>query len=134
MVKNLDIRLLNINGLFLALVCLVPFTTLLLGEYPQFQTPIIIYSINIILIGLVLIGIRSYVINSKNIETIELTQKDKRHGLIRLSLPIFLNILAIPVSFYATSFALYLIIISIAVHYLPGLVDGVDKVIPGKEY
>src|SRR5437763_1855357 len=50
--KNIDINLLTINGIFLFLVGLVPFTTQLAGTYNSISLAVSIYAANLILIGL----------------------------------------------------------------------------------
>lgn len=117
--KNIDIRLTNINALFLALVALVPFSAQLLGAYSHTQIAIFVYGLHIILLGLTLWWMRDHVIKSKYIENNEITERDLRHSTIRLAVPIICSIIAILLSFINTTLSLALYTFAIAFNLLP---------------
>jgi len=104
--KNVDIRLSNLSAFFLLFVCLVPFSSHLLGVYYNTEFAIILFAINIILIGLSLFAMRRYVIQSSSIETTPYTKTENEHANMRILLPVFVAIVAIIVSFFHKEIAL----------------------------
>ncbi len=97
--KNIDTHLTNLNAIFFLFIALVPFSTSLLGEYSNNQLSIIIFGIHTIIIGICLFAIRRYVLNSKEIENIEVDNDQIRRGTIRIFVPILSALLAIILSF-----------------------------------
>jgi uncharacterized membrane protein len=111
--KNIDIRFSNLNGFFLFLVALVPFSSHFLGSYLNYKTSIIFFAINIILIGISLFRMRKYVIQSKTIENIPFTKTENEHANMHILFPVYSAFIAIFVSFYSPSFAIFLFTIAI---------------------
>lgn len=104
--KNVDIRLSNLSALFLFFVGLVPFSSHLIGTYNHTQVAIVLFGINIILIGLSLWAMRRYVIKSSAIETTPFTKTENEHANMRILLPVGIAIIAIIVSFFHKEIAL----------------------------
>lgn len=117
--KNIDIRLTNINALFLALVALVPFSSQLLGLYSHTQIAITVYGLHVILLGATLWWMRDYVLKSKYIENTEISVRDLRHSTLRLAVPIICSVLAILISFINTTLSLALYTFAILFNLLP---------------
>lgn len=111
--KNVDIRLSNLSALFLFFVGLVPFSSHLLGSYNHTQTAIIIFGVNIILIGISLWSMRRYVIKSSEIENTPFTKTENEHANMRILLPVVIAIIAIIVSFFHKEIALVFFTIAI---------------------
>ena len=111
--KNIDISFSTINGAFLFLVALVPFSSHLLGEYIDSKVAIAIFAINIILIGLVLFRMRKYAIKSDTIENTPFTKTEDEHANMHILFPVISAVIAIAVSFYSTNIAIVLFTISI---------------------
>ena len=111
--KNIDITLTNINAVFFLFVGLVPFSTSLLGGETGLELPIIIFSFNVIMIGLCLYVMRNYVFRSPHIKNIEVSHTEIMRGTIRTLVPVFFAILAIPLCFFSKGLALTLLTLSI---------------------
>lgn len=111
--KNIDISFSTINGVFLFLVALVPFSSHLLGEYIDSKVAIIVFAINIVLIGLVLFRMRKYAIKSDTIENTPFTKTEDEHANMHILFPVISAIIAITVSFYNTNIAIVLFTIAI---------------------
>ena len=111
--KNIDTRFSNLNGVFFFFVALVPFSARLLGQYANYETAIIIFALNIILIGISLFRMRSYVIKSRTIENIPFTKKENEHANMHILFPVAAAIFAIGVSFFSYSLALSLFTVAI---------------------
>jgi len=134
--KNIDIRLTNHNALFLFFIGLIPFTTHLLGRYSYTQLAICLYGLNIILIGLSLARMRSYIVKSDRIDNLEITIKSNRHANIRLLVPVICALIAIGVGFINTEISMGLFTLLILFNLTPAGADSVDyliRIIEGKE-
>lgn len=104
--KNIDIRLSNLSALFLLLVCLIPFSSHLLGIYNETQFSIVFFAINTILIGITLFLMRRYVIRSSTIENTPFTVIENKHANTRILLPVLVALISIVVSFFHKELAL----------------------------
>jgi uncharacterized membrane protein len=120
--KNINRNLLYLNMLFMSFVCLLPFSSHLLGTYPESQLAVAFYSVNVMIIGAMIYIIREYVTGSKSIENNELDKYDKLYGKIRIMLTMGLPLLAIASSFYNTYISISIIILSVLINVTPGIV------------
>jgi uncharacterized membrane protein len=111
--KNVDPMLTNINALFFMLISLVPFSASVLGEYSRNELSIIIFSVHVILIGLVLYWMRRYVLYSPHIQNPEITKREIRGSTIRTLVPVVCALIAIPLSFYSIKLALTLLTLAV---------------------
>lgn len=125
--KNIDVNLLNINGLFLFLVGLVPFTTHLAGTYHELPLAITIYAINIILIGGTLLGMREYVERSQSIESVSRTASQRRAATVRTVTPMIFAAIAIPLSFINTNLAFAILLSAVLYNLLNNASDLVHS-------
>lgn len=111
--KNIDIQFSNINGIFLFLVALVPFSSHFLGNYLYSKTAVIFFALNIILIGITLFKMRRYVIKSETIENLPFTKIENEHANMHILFPVMSSVIAIAVAFYSTNIAILLFTIAI---------------------
>jgi uncharacterized membrane protein len=111
--KNIDVQFSNINGVFLFLVALVPFSSHFLGNYLYSKTAVIFFAMNIILIGISLFRMRQYVIKSETIENLPFTKTENEHANMHILFPVISSVAAIAVAFYSTSIAILLFTIAI---------------------
>lgn len=115
--KNIDVPLTNINAVFFLFVGLVPFSTSLLGRASNLELPIIIFSINVILIGFCLYLMRNYVFRSPHIQNIEVSHEEIKRGTIRTFVPILFATIAIPLCFWSKNLALALLTFAILFNF-----------------
>ena len=115
--KNVDMTLTNINAVFFLFVGMVPFTTSLLGSASTVELPIIIFSMNVILIGLCLYVMRNYVFKSHHIKNPEISHAEIVRGTIRTLVPVFFAIIAIPLCFFNKTLALTLLTLAILFNF-----------------
>lgn len=115
--KNIDMTLTNINAAFFLFVGLVPFSASLLGHKANLELPIIIFSINVILIGLCLYIMRNYVFRSPQIKNIEVAHAEITRGTIRTLVPVFFAILAIILCFFSKNLALILLTLAVVFNF-----------------
>ena len=131
--KNVDLRLTNINAIFLLFVALVPFSTSLLSSYSQSQVAIAVYALNIILIGLALFWMRRHVFRSKTIERVEISPRDKHNGTVRILVPVVSAIGAVLLSFVNTKLSLFLFTFAILFNLSASSTSLVNKIIGVKD-
>lgn len=117
---NLTRKMAYLNMPFLMAVALIPFSTLLLGEYPTSQLAIAVYGMNITLTGALLFIIFRYAIKAKDIQNAPLSRKDIFFGNIRILLPPLTTLVAIPVSFMNTQAAIAIFIVVVVFNFIPG--------------
>jgi uncharacterized membrane protein len=127
--KNLDVNLVNLNIVFLLLVGVVPYTTHLLGLYPQTQAAIIVYAVNIILIGLLLWAMRAYIDYSEKIKSENRTTDQRINANIRLFTPIICAAIAILLCFLNTWLAFGVILLGIAFNLLNNTAELTRKIL-----
>ena len=123
--KIINRTLLYLNMLFLSFVCLLPFSSHLLGTYPESQLGVGFYSVNVMIIGAMIYIIREYIINSKQIENNQLDKFDRLYGKVRIMLTMGLPLLAILFSFVNTYISIGIIILSVIINVTPGLIAWV---------
>jgi uncharacterized membrane protein len=111
--KNIDLMLTNINALFFMLISLIPFSASLLGQYHTNVLSVIVFGSHIILIGLTLFWMRSYVFYSDHIKNPEITHREIRGSTIRTLVPVIFAMIAIGIAF--TDIKLSLLIFTLAV-------------------
>jgi len=117
--KNIDATLTNINGLFFMFVSLVPFSASLLGSFSNNELAIAIFGIHIILIGMCLYMMRRYVLFSDHIKNPEITVHEIKGSTIRTLVPVIFALIAIPLSFYSTTFSLTLFTLAVIFNLFP---------------
>jgi uncharacterized membrane protein len=111
--KNIDVHFTNLSGVFLFLVALVPFSSDFLGRYLYSKTGVILFAINIILIGMSLYKMRQYAIKSETIENTPFTKTENEHANMHILFPVISAVISIAVAFYSTKIAIVLFTISI---------------------
>lgn len=117
--KSINLSFTNYNAIFFFFVALIPFSSRLLGSYSHTQVSIFVFAINIIAISLSLYEMRSYARDSANIENEEIDRKEERHAFMRILFPAYCALVAIVISFFSTTLALFLLTVSILYNLLP---------------
>lgn len=111
--KNVDSLLTNINALFFMLISLIPFSSSVLGKFPDNELSIIIFGAHISLIGLSLYWIRRYVFYSPHIKNPEISKREIRRSTIRTLVPVIFALVAIPLSFWSIKTSLILFTLAV---------------------
>ena len=102
----------------------------MLGRYSDTQVGVTILGLNTICIGLTLMFMRRYILQSKDIENAEeaTTARNMRHGTIRTLVPVIVSALAIVLSFANIQVALLLFTIAVLFNLIPQSASWVDKI------
>jgi len=127
--KNIDVNVLTINGIFLFLVGLIPFTTQLAGSYSSSPIALSFYALNIILIGSTLLFMRGYIEKSEKIDNLERTLEQRQGAFIRTMLPLSFAAISIPLSFISTKLAFSMLIFGVLFNLYNNAADLTRKVV-----
>lgn len=117
--KNIDTTLTNINGLFFMFVSLIPFSASLLGHFSTNELAITIFGLHIVAIGICLYWMRRYVFFSPHIKNPEITEHEIKGSTIRILVPMLFALIAIPLSFYNTTFSMALFTFAVVFNLFP---------------
>ena len=124
--KNIDTTFTNINAVFFFFVGLVPFSSHLLGTYSTYPAAVVVFSMNVILIGVTLLWMRVYAASAPSIENTEVTDLEERHSYIRILFPVFAAFVAIILSMFDTHLALTVLTLGILFNLLRSSTHQVD--------
>ena len=111
--KNIDSLLTNINALFFMLISLIPFSASILGQFGKNELSVIIFGAHIILIGLTLFWMRSYVLYSEHIKNPEISKREIHGSTIRTLVPVVFALIAMPLSFFSIKLCLSLFTLAV---------------------
>jgi uncharacterized membrane protein len=111
--KNVDLTLTNINAIFFMLISLVPFSASLLGGFSTNELSIIIFGAHIILIGLTLYWMRSYVFYSESIKNPEIPKREVLGSTVRTLAPVIFALIAMPIAFFSIKLSLILFTLAV---------------------
>jgi uncharacterized membrane protein len=134
MAKTVNRGLINLNFIFMAFLSLIPFTSHLLGQYPDSKITVFIYSINIALLSGINYWIREYIYNNPAIENpsadeIHVTRKDLVYGVVRIGVGVFGSMLAVALSFVSTQLSLIILVLQAAILIIPGSIKLLTRVL-----
>ncbi|MDA1334527.1 MAG: TMEM175 family protein [bacterium] len=124
---NLTRTLMYLNFPFLALVALIPFTTHLLGSYPESHLVIWVFGSHVILIGISLFVILRYVDKATEVKNPARHRRDIRLGYIRILFPVVSAIIAIAVAPQNYKAAIGIFIAIVILNFVPGAVSYISK-------
>ena len=125
--KNVNRQLITLNMFFLMFVALVPFSTHLLGTYSEYKTAILVYGINVIVIGVTLVSMLTYALYSREIKNGKLTPHTIHRIKTRIMLPPVFAMLAILVSSYSIPLSLVLFASPIIFNVIPGSLTLLER-------
>ncbi len=125
--KNIDIQFTNINAVFFLFVGLVPFSAHFLGSYSTYPVAVIVFALNVIMIGLSLFEMRNYAHRADDIANPRVSKVENRHAHYRILFPVFCAIIAIGISFFSIKLALSLFTIGILFNLSKRSTTLIDK-------
>ena len=123
--KTVTVGLANLNALFFFLITLIPFSAHLLGLYYDTRVAVVVYGLNVILIGLNLFWMREYIEKTDKISTIHVTHHEYVSGYVRILFPVISAIGAIIVSFFSTELSILFFTGSILFNLLPASLNPI---------
>lgn len=127
-IKNINRLLVQFNILFLAFIALIPFSSHLLGTYPDNLTAVHIYGANILLAGLSAILIFAYAHKANEIEVHPVERRMMKQATIRIMLTPTFAILGMLMAFLNLTLALILFAFPIIFNIIPGSLNFLERV------
>jgi uncharacterized membrane protein len=121
-IRHTNRLLLWINVAFLLCVTFIPFSTALLGRYPTQQIALVVYALNLILVGIVLFVHWHYALSRRLLDA-ELDPVLVKLASRRILLAPAILVLAVVFSFVSTNISLGLCAIIPVLYVLPGRID-----------
>jgi uncharacterized membrane protein len=115
--KNITVHLSTINALFLFFIGIVPFTSHLMSEYSKQPFAIVIFSLNIIVLGFILFYMREHIKRSKDIENFSVTRQEEIHAQARILFPMFCALVAIIFSFIYPNISIIVLTLGILFNF-----------------
>jgi uncharacterized membrane protein len=106
-VRHMDRRLLWLNLVFLLLITFVPFSTDLLGDHGHLSLPALVYGINLLALGALLVLHLRYLSRHPHLATDDLTQAAVKHMYREARIYALVPLLSIAVSFYSPRLGMY---------------------------
>lgn len=128
-VKEINRQLVLLNMIYLAFVSLLPFSSYLLGRYPEVQAAILIYGFNVLIIALFSALRTEYAIWSKEIDTAHNPRRLVMQSRVRLYLTIITTLIGILASFISFKLALILYAFPIVFNIIPGLLNLSERIL-----
>ena len=119
-IQHSDRMLLWLNMFFLMFVALIPFSTALLGTYPERHVPILFYSMNLMVVAIFLYAKWIYATNNHRLVRQNLPFRVIRRGKRKIITGIFIYLLTIAVSAYNVQISLLLFFLVPILYILPG--------------
>ncbi|MDD5096865.1 MAG: TMEM175 family protein [Candidatus Omnitrophica bacterium] len=98
-IKYIDPVLVFINILWLMFLCLIPFSTMLLGNHPSFFAPVLLFELNILIVFSLLYIHWGYAIHKGRLVEITLNKKSSLKHMGTCLFPIMITLCAIILSF-----------------------------------
>lgn len=127
-IKNLDRRLVQFNMLYFAFIALVPFSSYLIGRYPNNLAAIQVYGSNILFAGITAIGIFLYAHKAKEIEVHPVEKRMFKQASIRLVLTPLFALIGLLAAYINITFALILFAFPVVFNIIPGSLNFLERV------
>ena len=123
--KTITVGIANLNALFFFFITLIPFSAHLLGVYNNTRVAVVVYGINVIMIGISLYWLRVHIEHTHEIHTIDITRHQLISGYVRILFPVFAALFAIFISFYSTDLSVLVFTIAILFNLLPASINPI---------
>lgn len=127
--KTYNLNFENLSAAFLFFVALIPFSAHMLGLYHREPLGVVIFALNILIIGLLLFSMREYAHHSKEIKNKKITSMEARHAHMRIAIPIIFSLAAIPLAYIDTDLALSVLTIAIIFNLFKRSTRALSKII-----
>jgi len=132
MSQNTTRALASLNILLLSFISLIPFSTSLLGQYPSYGVSVAFYSIHILIISLLSLGVREFIYYSPHVqnpdhESANITSLDRFYGTSRIVLNVAVSIIAVILSNFSTVYSIALLLVPVILGIIPGSLAWILK-------
>lgn len=111
--QNANMKFQNLAAAFLFFVALIPFSSHFLGMHSHLSAAVVVFSLNVMLIGLILYFMRMYAWKSDKIDNRHITTAENNHSFVRILIPVLFSAIAIFVAHANTTVALFILTVAI---------------------
>ena len=125
--KNVNRVMIQINMVYLALMAFIPFSTHMLGKYTHTELAVVLYGLNLFLLGIVNYSMLRYALVSDEIDTDHVTVRNINQATIRMVMTPIMTAIGMGMTFISIPFALFLYAFPIFFNIVPGVLDWVEK-------
>ncbi len=125
--KTITVGVANLNALFFLFITLIPFSAHLLGVYSNTRVAIVVYGLNVIMIGISLYWLRIHIEHTDSIHTINISKHEQVSGYVRILFPVFTACFAIIVSFFNTEISILAFTGAILFNLLPSSMNPIYR-------
>jgi uncharacterized membrane protein len=126
--KEINRKLVLLNMLYLSILALIPFSTRLLGQFDDVRIAVVLYGVNVLLIGILSNVLLVYAIYSDEIDISHVETRLLNQARIRnLITPLF-TMLGIISAYFSTPLALVLYTFPIFFNLVPGTLNFLERV------
>ena len=123
--KTVTVGLANLNAMFFFFITLIPFSAHLLGTYSNTKVAVVVYGLNVILIGITLYWMRAHIEHTVQIEKTDISHHDQVSGYVRTIFPVLSATVAIFVSFFSTELSVWVFTGAILFNLLPASINPI---------
>lgn len=131
--RNADMKFQNLAGTFLFFVALIPFSSHFLAKYNDLPAAVVVFSLNVALIGVILYFMRVYAWKSDEIDNRPITVAENNHAFVRILTPVFFALIAIWVAHLNTTVALSILTVAIIFNLIRRSSHLVTRVVMDKK-
>jgi uncharacterized membrane protein len=127
-VKEVNRQLVGLNMVYLMFISLIPFSAYLIGRYSEVESAVLIYGINVLLIGILAVLRFEYAMASREIDT---SHNERRHiaqARVRMYITPGITLLGMFVSFVSIPVALFLYAFPVIFNIIPGFLNKIERV------
>ncbi len=125
--KTINRSLIILNLIYLALISLIPFTARVLDLYRNIPLAVVVYGVNIFLIGVLNIIIFNYALSSDEIDTAEVSTRLIKQAKIRQLITPLFTFFGICAAFVSIHVAYLLFALPIIFNILPGSLNALER-------
>lgn len=126
--KNVNRIMIQLNMLYLALMAFVPFSAHMLGGHLHTESAIILYGVNIFLLGIVNYAMLRYALVSDEIDTAHVSPRAVKQATIRMMLTPIMTAIGIAVTFVSIPLAFFFYAFPILFNIIPGVLDRIEEI------
>ena len=127
--RSVNRMLVQMNMIYLMFVVFIPFSAYFLGEYEYSHVAILVYGINIIIVGLMNYAMFSYAIYSHDIDTSHVKDAAITQARIRVLLSPLFALLGIIVSYFSTEIAKVFFAFPVIFNLIPKSLPATERLL-----
>ncbi|MEK9174002.1 MAG: TMEM175 family protein [Patescibacteria group bacterium] len=128
--RNVDRIMILMNFFYLCMIAFIPFSSHLIGTYPNHELAFIIYGLNVLAIGGANLALFKYAIYSREIETSHVTPRVFKQAVFRLTLTPFCTLIGLSIVFLSIPWALFFFAFPIFFNIIPGALNYLERRLP----